>query len=104
PAVAGIRIFIKPDWAMGHRDGEANPFAWTHIALIPFGTDVRDGYAGLNVLSAPDSLYVPDSNGTRYTVMFVEREMAGSASDHLRVYLDRWAPHWDRPPTGIGEL
>jgi hypothetical protein len=104
PAVSGVPIFIKGDWANGHREGEANPFGWTHIALIAFGADVRDGYAGANQLSGPDSLYVPTSSGTRYQVVFIERVLPGTPQDHLRVYLDRFVPNWSGPPSAPGEI
>ncbi len=103
-AVAGVPLYIRPDWATSRRYGEANTFCWTHIALIAFGADVRDGYSGANTMSGPDSLYIPDSTGTRYQVVFVERYLPGTPQDHLKVYLDRWTPNWAEPPTRIGEI
>jgi hypothetical protein len=41
-----------------------------------------------------DSIYVPDKNGTKFEVVFVERVGYNSGQDFFRVYLQRSNPTW----------
>jgi hypothetical protein len=93
PDVAGVPIFLKSDYQGGSeaREGETVPqLRWTHIALMPLTTDVRDGYTyGAFTAGGNDTVWVPDQNGTPFQVSFVE-----SAGGAKRVYLNRGAAPW----------
>ena len=70
-------------------------FRFTHTFLMDLSVDVRDGYsAGSATLVAgtADFLYVPNQNGTKFIVKFVERQGRGSAWGHLKVYAARYNP------------
>ena len=105
PRVANVQGYIKPDIYRG-RHGAANWLHWTHICIVPDGTDVRDAY---NTQIDPsrnnnlaDTLVVTDSNGNKvpYYVVFVEEAFRGTAFAQIRVYLDRFQPaQW--PSDGI---
>lgn len=112
PDVAGVSIFLSPDWATSHRGAAVSAAQtasrWTHVALMPPTTDVRDAYdpggAGApppgsfgydNYLgNGQDHIWIPDQNGTRFDVIFVERIGLGTATDAKRVYLQRQRPTW----------
>jgi hypothetical protein len=96
PDVAGVPIFLKPDWLRGQEAGDRgdNTLTWTHIMLADAGVDVRDYYGGGSAGSPQDQLYIPDRNGTRFQVIFIERIGVGTALNHKRVYLDRNTPNW----------
>ena len=68
---------------------------FSHILLAAIDVDVRDIYdaGGLLPGQDPDTIYIPDRDGNRYRVAFVERRLRGTAADHLRVYLSRCAPN-----------
>jgi hypothetical protein len=57
---------------------------YTHWIDVPLATDVRDA----------DWLYVPDKNGTKFAVQWVERIRFGGGSDYKRAYLLRQAVNW----------
>jgi hypothetical protein len=59
---------------------------YTHWFDLPLLTDVRFG-------ASPDTLYVPDKNGTPFLVVAVERVRFG-AGDYKRAYLNRQAVSW----------
>jgi hypothetical protein len=92
--------FLKPDWPLGQEHGDRtgwtnnNTLAWTHIALLPVGADVRDSYTGLETESDGDTVQVPDSSGTSFLVIFIERCDQGLPTDHKRAYLDRRTVNW----------
>lgn len=100
PAVSGVPGFLKPVVETG-RSGTANWLHWTHILYLPPETDIRDAYnsqldpARNNTLA--DTVILQDSavagRKTAYYVVFVEVVARGSPAQHLRVYLDRFAPN-----------
>lgn len=97
PDVAGVAIYLKPDFRAGMEagEGEGNKMQWTHTAVCNTGVDVRDRYdAAPGFGGAGDDIFVPDQNGTRFLVMFVERRQRGTAQDHKLAYLRRWVPTW----------
>ncbi|SRR5579884_2387158 len=102
PDVAGVRAYLTPDFAASHVAAVASGTVarWTHVLLVPPATDVRDGYsAGAapgqeGTAGNQDSVYVPDKNGTKFLVVFVERLGLGTALDCKRVYLQRQQPTW----------
>ena len=70
-------------------------WVYTHVMLVGPTADVRDSYTGSHTFgAAPDTVYVPDKNGTGFRVVFVEMAGRGSAGQHKRVYLDRRTPTW----------
>jgi hypothetical protein len=64
------------------------------VLLVDAAVDVRDGYAGAQGFNALDDVYIPDQNGTKFRVVFVERVHRGLPTDHKCVYLDRQLPTW----------
>ena len=104
PDVAGVACLLTPDFAGPHLAAitTSSILRWTHVLLVPPTTDVRDGYQGsgggavgteLNPAGA-DWVFVPDKNGTRFAVIFVERLGRGTGGDVKRVYLQRQFPAW----------
>lgn len=96
PDVAGVVAVLLPDWRGGQEAGERGSawLGWTHLLLVEASVDIRDMYVGTNGQSLQDVVYVPDQNGTRFNVVFVELVQRGLPSVHKRVFLDRLAPTW----------
>jgi hypothetical protein len=82
PDVAGVGCHL----ATGFRNIKTTS-VFTHVALMPIGTDVRDNFG--NTATPGDTAYVPNKSGTPYAVTFVERVRTGGPYDFLRVYLNR---------------
>jgi hypothetical protein len=104
PDSAGNPCVFQPDYGDGLSHGERDPasFRYEAVLLCDLGVDVRDTYdAGTQNVSggSADYLFLPDQNGAKWQVIFVERVGWGTATDHKRVYLQRAAvPPW--PTTG----
>src|ERR1700730_2529128 len=81
PDVAGVQIFLKPDWLGSHNKGFYNDsaFIWTHIMFVAPTTDSRDKFQGSMTSSDLDTVWIPDKNGTRFKVIFVQRISEGTA-------------------------
>lgn len=97
PAVAAVPCYLKSDWRGGAEAGDrtnSSVSSWTHILLVDVAVDIRDGYIGLQNQSAQDTVYIPDQNGTRFLVIFIERVQRGTPDEHKRVFLDRQTPSW----------
>jgi hypothetical protein len=95
PAVAGVACYLQPDWPGGQEHGDRGAqLAWTHVMLVDAGVDLRDAYTGAMTRVNQDTVYVPDKNGTAFTVVFIERVHRNQATDHKRIYLDRQTPGW----------
>lgn len=95
PAVAAVPLLLRGDYHRFLEAGEGDSGDhFTHIALADADADIRDDYTGHGRSGAADAVYVPDRNGTRFTVVFVERVGRGTAFDHRRVYLMRESPAW----------
>ncbi len=98
PDVAGVRCNLKPDWRggmeAGDRAGLTAASVWTHIMEVETSVDIRDNYAGALATNLSDHVWVPDKNGTKFIVVFIERVGRGTAFDYKRAYLDRQAPTW----------
>lgn len=97
PDVANVPCFLKPAWVAGqeHGDWAAFGLVWTHIMLVDSSVDLRDSYGGQEFLNtAGDIITIPDVNGTKFTVIFIELLHAGTPTEHKRVYLDRHLPTW----------
>jgi hypothetical protein len=105
PRVPGVPGYLKPDVYRG-RHGSANWLRWTHVVIVPSGTDVRDAYNSqldpARNNTAADTVVVTDSSGKKvpYYVVFVEEAFRNTAYAQLRVYLDRFQPaQW--PSDGV---
>ncbi|MBM3997052.1 MAG: hypothetical protein FJ303_23305 [Planctomycetes bacterium] len=96
PDVAGVACFLKSEWLGSNQAGDRGVplYTWTHIMLIDVSVDIRDGYLGANAFAAQDNVYIPDKNGTRFVVTFIERVQRGTLQEHKRVFLDRQTPNW----------
>jgi len=96
PAVAGVACLLLPDWSRGQEAGDraSASLSWTHVMLIAPSVDIRDMYIGQAAMTMQDSVYVPDQNGTRFSVVFIELVQRGTPNEHKRIYLDRQAPTW----------
>jgi hypothetical protein len=102
PDVAGVGIVLSPQFATAHgvQTTSTTTLRWTHIALCPLSADVRDGYTGGGPTGETisgagfDWVYVPDKNGTKFAVVYVERVRQQGGADYLRVFLQRQAPTW----------
>lgn len=96
PDVSGARIFLLGDYGRYLVAGESgSSWKFTHVALVDLTLDIRDRYSlGTPAFTHYDTVWVPDQNGTAYTVVFVERVGRGTSLDHKRVYLLRDLPPW----------
>jgi hypothetical protein len=100
PDVAAVPCYLKASYFDRLETGEsedvtAQGFRFTHTFLMDLSVDVRDGYsAGSATLIAgtADFLYVPNQNGTKFIVKFVERKGRKTAWSHLKVYAARYNP------------
>src|SRR5262245_42824193 len=86
PAAAGLQGFLADHWQRGGLacKGDRTWF-WTAILDVPLDTDLRDGYPA----SPMSSVWVPNQNGQKYSVIFVERMRSGRGSEFKRAYLLR---------------
>jgi hypothetical protein len=86
---------LTSDWRPGQDAGDrrVGTLTWTDLMLVDSAVDVRDGYTGACTFTPQDSVYIPDGNGTQFTVVFVELCQRGPGQ-HKRVYLDRGLPGW----------
>jgi hypothetical protein len=83
PDVAGVPVFLQG------RFRNLKPIAagvYTHVMHVALGTDVRS--------TANEVVYIPDKNGTKFNVVFVQRVRAGGGNDYKEVYLNRQAVNW----------
>ncbi len=92
PDVAGVPIHLRPDFRAGMAAGagDDNKITWTHTAVFDLGVDIRDRFDGAPTFGgAGDEIFIPDQNGTRFLVMFLEKR--GQAK---LAYLKRSWPGW----------
>jgi hypothetical protein len=99
PDVAGVACHLTAGYARGIESTDPTSVSgamWTHILLVAATVDVRDGYEGELAWDGMgwDHVWVPNQNGTRFRVVFVERVDRDTPADHKRVYLDRRQPAW----------
>jgi hypothetical protein len=102
PDVAGVPIFLKPDWQGAQDKGfyQVSALTWTHIMSIGPTVDIRDKFTGSMTSQPGDAVWVPDQNGTRFLVTFIQRVSRGTSGDYKQVFLDRNpAPTW--PTTNL---
>jgi hypothetical protein len=89
PDVAGVKCLLAPKGA-----STLTTPNFTHILLVPPGTDIRDGTGYLAPGVSPDTFYIPDKNGTKFQVLLVRRKGKGTALDHLECIAQRSTPTW----------
>jgi hypothetical protein len=89
PDVAGVKVYLQERFR-NIKQAPAAVLPYTHMCYLPPGTDVRDAYNGGNA----DHFYVPDKNGTNFTVQFVARVGRGTPTDMKIVYLNRIGITW----------
>jgi hypothetical protein len=107
PDVANIAGVLTEDWVAGRKVANAVAYqaGWSHILLLPAGTDIRDGYAYATYNNLPDSITWPAGANTAirtiFNVVFVEGKGDNTANypAYLKVYLDRITPQWPSPYT-----
>ncbi|HKB42619.1 MAG TPA: hypothetical protein VKD72_39690 [Gemmataceae bacterium] len=85
PDIAGASGHLRDSWREGNATNKRDrTFFWTAVLETPLGVGIADAYPGG---PGDTTLWVPDSNGDAYTVVFVERERRSPGADFLRVYL-----------------
>jgi hypothetical protein len=101
PSVAAVPCCLTASYhkALEKGEGDGATLRFTHVLLVNVSVDIRDNYNLGGVGFFADSVYVPDQNGTRFTVIFVERKLRGTAADHKKVYLARKVPTY--PTTNL---
>jgi hypothetical protein len=90
PNVAGVKGHLVERFGNIKPPGSAtHPFnTYTHVLHVAVNTDLRDD------ATAPDAVYVPDKNGTKFVVVWVARQGRGTALDMKVAYLARSNPAW----------
>jgi hypothetical protein len=91
PDVAGVKCLLEPSG-----QSTLTTDQYSHVLLVPATTDIRDGKGTLTAAATnPDKVYVPDRNGTLFTVVLVRRKGRGTPLDHKFVLVQRTAtPIW----------
>jgi hypothetical protein len=69
-----------------------NNALYSHLLLVDLSVDIRDQFGG--VAGSTDNVYIPDKNGTKFTVYLVQRVGQGTRTDHKRCFLLRKLPTW----------
>jgi hypothetical protein len=97
PDVPLIPCQLVAQYGRGVEQGEtlAIGLRVSHVMYIAATVDIRDAYnAGLIVPNTLDHVWIPDRNGTKFDVIFVERHLKGTAGDSKKVYLVRQSVTW----------
>ena len=87
PDVAAVKCHLEPA-------GQDNTLVlnnYTHVLWVGSAIDIRDGGNNLTAGSTADTVYIPDLNGTKFTVVLVRRYSIGKRTDHKRALLLRQA-------------
>lgn len=94
PDIAGVECTLTGSYPIGleRSEGDSDSLKYTHKLLVDAATDIRDGYNAGSIDGQQDTIYVPDSTGTAFTVIFTEVVDLGTSWEHKRVYLVRLAP------------
>src|SRR5262245_3980389 len=81
PDLLAQRIRLEADYERRCETGESQDigFRYTHIMTCNTSVDVRDGQGFFAAPLNPDTVYVPDKNGTKFNVIFVERRSPHTA-------------------------
>jgi hypothetical protein len=99
-AVASVQGYLKHHLNAGRFGYQDPKVKWTHLLLLPPGTDIRSAYNSWTGPAEPtqnaDTVVLRDcpipGNCCAFYVVMVQRGGRGSGGDHLRVYLDRLQP------------
>ncbi|MFN4259770.1 MAG: hypothetical protein ACK4RK_10765 [Gemmataceae bacterium] len=104
-SVLMVRGHLCPEMPRG-RQGQGQYLYWTHVLILPDGTDVRSSYdSQLNAhdVSTADTVLLFDYPiigwKTAFLVVMVQRVRDFGPGSYLRVYLDRIRPR--RMETGV---
>jgi hypothetical protein len=64
---------------------------YTHVLLVSPTTDIRDDFSPGTLTAGPnaDTVWIPNKNGTSFTVILVRRKARGTTMDHKQVLLMR---------------
>ena len=91
PDVPGVKCFLMP-----YGQSSLTTPNFTHILYVDATVDIRDNFIAstFSAGGSADNLYIPNQNGTKFTVVLVRRYGKGTTSDHKRVLLARQAPTW----------
>ncbi|MBM4069626.1 MAG: hypothetical protein FJ271_11845 [Planctomycetes bacterium] len=92
PDVAGVPCVLIPQFEAGQERERSGALHCSHLMIVDLNADVRDRGVPASMNYDPgngDSVYIPDRNGTRFFVVWVERTSWGSLADVKRVYLQR---------------
>src|SRR5262249_19780350 len=91
PDIAGIRIYLRPDWQRGQESGDfaLTTMCWTHVADFPFDTDLRHWRGAANDVALQATIDIRHKDGTAFRVVLTESRA------HVKVaYLARGLPPW----------
>jgi hypothetical protein len=91
PDVAGVSCYLAPKG----QSTLTTPY-YTHVLLVPQGTDLRDDYVAgdFTGVNGGDHVWIPDKNGTRFDVILVRRVGRGTSVDHLMALVKRSSEPW----------
>ncbi len=92
PDVAGVPCVLLPQFEIGQEHERNEPLHYSHILLVDLSVDVRDRGVPSSMTydqTNCDTVFIPDKNGTRFYVVWVERTSWGMAGDGKRVFLQR---------------
>ncbi len=89
PDIAGVPGTLVPAWQRGLESGEgkSGDTLYTHVLWLDLSVDIRDGGrvdSATVVIANTDKVWIPDQNGTKFFVLWVER-----VGNQKRVYLQR---------------
>ena len=103
PVATGIACRLVPDFAYGRGTGPASgTLIFSHYMDVDDSVDIRDGCtrtAGVDAASYADGdqVFIPDSSGSSYVVVWVEVRGRGTTGQFKRAYLLRDSPAWPGP-------
>src|SRR5262245_47982812 len=93
PDVSGVRLLLFEQAQEGAEGSEGLAAQrWTHVAYFDLSVDVR--HDSTAVWTAGDSVYVPDKNGTGFSVLLVVRTGRGTPNDRKKAFLRLAAWSW----------
>lgn len=91
PDIEAAAIHLRARFHPGSESSEGDQdFRWTHIGYFDKTVDIRDAWPA----AADSNIYVPNKDGTKLAIVFVELVNRGTPTEHKRVYLDRQAVTW----------
>ncbi len=76
PDVSGVPCLLLPRWQDGQEKERSSPLWYTHILFVDLSVDLRDrGRPSVLTFdqNETDAVYIPDQNGTKFWVIWVEK-------------------------------